>query len=234
MRKSIVLRGVTLSYELQRKAVRGVNIRVRSDGGLAVSAPFFTPQAVIEGLLRASQDRILAAVERAGRKVKEQARTDVTAFWGEEIPVERRAGGRNSARLADGRLLLTLKDPSDEAAAAAALEAWQKRACAEEVTALCRQYYPAFQRRGVAWPNLSFRRMKSRWGSCRPQKGALSFNVRLIELPKECAAYVVVHEFAHFLQPNHSPAFYAEVARVLPDWKQGRDRIKDWEKSHIL
>ena len=69
---------------------------------------------------------------------------------------------------------------------------------------------------------------------CRPQKGALSFNTRLAELPPDCVRYVAVHEFAHFLQPNHSAAFYEEVARVLPDWKQRRDRLRAWERAHPL
>ena len=43
-----------------------------------------------------------------------------------------------------------------------------------------------------------------------------------------------MHELAHFWQPNHSAAFYAEVARVLPDWKLRRDEIRAWEKIHPL
>ena len=38
--------------------------------------------------------------------------------------------------------------------------------------------------------------------------------------------YVVVHEYCHFLQPNHSPAFWAEVEKLLPDWKERRALLK--------
>ena len=47
-------------------------------------------------------------------------------------------------------------------------------------------------------------------------------------LAANCAAqiYVVVHEYCHFLQPNHSPAFWAEVEKLLPDWKERRALLK--------
>ena len=232
MRKSIVLRGRRVAYELERKRVRRISLRIRPDGTPAVSAPPLTPTLLIEKLLLSRGDWILAQLER--REAEAAQRENAVYLWGERLPLRLRQGGRVSAAPQDGALLLTLKDPADAEEKRRVLEAWQKRVCAARVTELCRRYYPAFERRGVAFPSLSFRRMSSRWGSCRPQRGALSFNTRLAELPPACADYVVVHEFAHFLQPNHSPAFYAEVARVLPDWKERRALVKAWEKAHPL
>ncbi|MFR4476737.1 MAG: M48 family metallopeptidase [Ruminococcus callidus] len=40
----------------------------------------------------------------------------------------------------------------------------------------------------------------------------LTFNLRLLAAPVRCIEYVVIHEFTHFLHPDHSPAFYAEIA----------------------
>lgn len=230
MQKSIVLRGRRLCYELVRKRIRSVNLRVRADGSLSVSAPQLTPAAVIESLIQSRADWILAQLAR--REAAAAERENAVWLAGERLPVVLRQGGCSGVKTENGALILTLRDPSDAQERRRALENWQKRLCAEQVTALCRRYYPAFERRGVAFPTLSFRRMTSRWGSCRPQKGALSFNTRLTELPPGCADYVVVHEFAHFLQPNHAPAFYAEVARVLPDWQRRRAALKAWEKSH--
>ena len=38
-----------------------------------------------------------------------------------------------------------------------------------------------------------------------------------------------MHEFSHFLYPDHSPAFYAEIAAELPDWKQLQKQLRDVE-----
>lgn len=232
MRRTIVLRGRRVEYELERKRVRRVNLRIRIDGSLHVSAPRLTPPLAVDALLLSRQDWILEKLRAAEERAK--ADEDFVWLWGEKLTLQPKQGGRHGAVVSGDTLILTLKDPEDREERRRVLEAWQKKLCAARVTALCQKYYPYFERRGLAFPSLSFRRMRSRWGSCRPQKGALSFNTRLAELPPDCADYVVVHELAHFWQPNHSAAFYAEVARVLPDWKARRDKIRAWEKIHPL
>ena len=45
-------------------------------------------------------------------------------------------------------------------------------------------------------------------------------------MPPEVLDYVVVHELAHRREMNHSPAFWAEVARILPDYQERRAWLK--------
>ena len=66
---------------------------------------------------------------------------------------------------------------------------------------------------------------KTRFGSCSP-KDSLSFSLYLMQWPDEAIDYVVVHELAHILHKNHSPAFHAEVSRILPDHKARRAILK--------
>lgn len=229
---SVMLRGKRVEYRLERKSVRGLSLRIRADGSLCVSAPYFTPTLLVEGLLIRRQDWILEKQRLAEARQAEE--TDCVFLWGEKLRLRVRQGKRRSVSRDGEELILTLRDPEDKEELRRALDDWRKRICAERLTALCREYYPYFERRGVPFPSLSFRRMKSRWGSCRPERGAVSFNTRLAELPPTCADYVVVHEFAHFLEPNHSAAFYAEIERVLPDWKARRKAIRAWERIHPL
>ena len=53
-----------------------------------------------------------------------------------------------------------------------------------------------------------------------------AFALQLYNMPPAAQIYVVVHEYCHFLQPNHSPAFWAEVEKLLPDWKERRALLK--------
>lgn len=68
--------------------------------------------------------------------------------------------------------------------------------------------------------------MSSRWGSCIPGKQKVTFNSLLLEKPLESIEYVVVHEFSHFIHPDHSRAFYDFVARILPDWKNRKEGLR--------
>ena len=92
---------------------------------------------------------------------------------------------------------------------------------------MCREVYPYYEKKGVKYPQIKFRKMKSRWGSCHPTKGILTFNTNLIYAPIECVEYVVLHEFTHFLQANHSPKFYEELEQVCPDYKECRRMLKE-------
>ena len=75
-------------------------------------------------------------------------------------------------------------------------------------------------------PVIKVRSMTSRWGVCFMAKRQITFALQLYHMPPAAQIYVVVHEYCHFLQPNHSPAFWAEVAKLLPDWKARRALLK--------
>ena len=97
-----------------------------------------------------------------------------------------------------------------------------------QMTALCRQYFPLFAADcpGGVLPRFSVKDMRTRWGSCSLKTGTLAFSLRLLGTPAAAQEYVVVHEFCHFAHPDHSPAFWAAVARVLPDYQQRRDLLR--------
>ena len=97
----------------------------------------------------------------------------------------------------------------------------------EVILSLCKNTYPYFKEKGVNFPEIRFRKMTSRWGSCIPSKGILTFNINLMYAPLECIDYVIKHEYTHFLQPNHQKEFYTELSKVCPGWKECRDKLKN-------
>ena len=85
---------------------------------------------------------------------------------------------------------------------------------------------------GVRYGRITIRNQKSKWGSCSA-KGNLNFNCLLMLCPPEVLDYVVVHELCHRKEMNHSPKFWAEVEKYVPDYMTQRKWLKD-EGSRLI
>lgn len=79
---------------------------------------------------------------------------------------------------------------------------------------------------GVDYGRITIRAQRTRWGSCSVQ-GNLNFNCLLMLVPDNVMEYVVVHELCHRKEMNHSLRFWAEVEKILPDYRQSRRWLKE-------
>lgn len=179
MIKEIKINEKTIKYDLQYKKVKNINLRIKPDGSIHVSACIRAPQKVIDEFILSKADFILKALDKCANRLK---KTRVQYFTEDEIR--------------------------------------------DVILELCEKIYPYFENSGVKYPTIKFRRMVSQWGNCHSQKGILTFNTNLMYAPIECIEYVVAHEFTHFLEPNHSSKFYDELAKIMPDWKARRQKLK--------
>jgi len=78
---------------------------------------------------------------------------------------------------------------------------------------------------GGTYTKITIRDQKTRWGSCS-QRRNLNFNWKLIMARSEALDYVVIHELCHMIHLNHSPEFWALVAKHMPDYKKWQDYLK--------
>ena len=105
-------------------------------------------------------------------------------------------------------------------------EASRLRRQARQVLAEKTEYWA--RRMGVSYGRISIRQQATRWGSCSAA-GNLNYNWQLVLLPEPLQDYVVVHELAHRREMNHSPRFWAVVAAYLPDCRERKKALRQWE-----
>ena len=86
--------------------------------------------------------------------------------------------------------------------------------------------YNLFQEK-IPFPSLTIRKMSTRWGVCNRKLKRVTLNSLLIRYPLEALDYVIIHELSHFVHFDHSKAFWTEVSKYSPRYKEIRKLLKD-------
>lgn len=213
-----------IPVEFQRKRVRYLRMTVHPDGAVRVSVPWHVSDDEACGFVR---ERVpwmrqrVETIQRAPRPAVLHFETgDTVQVFGDAVPLRVIETEAPSApRLEDGTLVLPVRPGATESERRTVFAVWLRGRLTETLSRLLAHWTAAMGEAPVRW---DLRRMKSRWGSCAARKRFIRFNLHLAEQSVGCIEYVVVHELAHLSVQNHSPAFWAVVARHLPDWRARR------------
>ncbi len=221
-----------LTYELLRKAVKNVNLRIDREGRIKVSASPRVPISFIDGFVREKEAFILKAMENIQRRQKKQEEEPGwetgkrLSVLGEGFTLVILEGKKEGISLEAPYLYLTVKPEAAEGRREAIWLAWQKKLAGEVLEESMERMSRMVASYGIICREMSIRRMTSRWGSCQPVKGKITLNTRLVEAPIEAIDYVVLHELAHMKYPHHQKSFYDFIARFMPDWKARKELLK--------
>ena len=103
---------------------------------------------------------------------------------------------------------------------------WQKNQSQIIFEKILDELYPCVQIYGVQYPKLKVKKMYSRWGSCSYSRGNININQLLVALPTDVIRYVILHELAHFIEPNHSKEFYELIEKFMPNYNKHRKYLR--------
>ena len=78
---------------------------------------------------------------------------------------------------------------------------------------------------GAGATSVDVRELGNRWASCSPT-GALAFHWKCMMAPQTIIDYIVVHELCHFHHRDHTDAFWNEVDKVMPDYRERKDWLR--------
>ncbi|WP_324752817.1 SprT family zinc-dependent metalloprotease [Roseovarius sp. Pro17] len=203
-----------IALTLRRSArARRISLRVSAlDGRVTLTLPKGLPEREALDFARSKQDWLQGHL---ADRVPE-----VIVAPGADIPVEGRMlrleAGTGRRVFPSGDTLLV---PGGQPAR---LQAWLRTLARERLVAASDRYAAAL---GRPYGRITLRDTRSRWGSCSSSAG-LSYSWRLIMAPPDVLDYVAAHEVAHLEQMNHSPAFWALVAALMPDYQTHRKWLR--------
>jgi hypothetical protein len=106
-----------------------------------------------------------------------------------------------------------------------ALVRWYQRQAEQKLTDNVKRFSPMV---GVEPAGVGIKTFKFRWGSCKAT-GKLEFNWQIMMAPNRMVDCGVIHELCHLIRHDHFPEFWREMARVMPEYQQCREWLRDNE-----
>ncbi len=220
--RRITIGGRDISYEWIRKKVKNINLRVRADGTVFVSSPHTVSVKDMELFLTEKANFLFRALDAAEQRKKHEipdpkfADGEAIRLFGEQktlcfSPVF-------GAKIEEKDGFLMLAEAENPQKIQKKLQKYAEKRLLEVLLPICKKVKTQFPE-VESFPEIKLRAMRSMWGNCRPKSGILTFNSRLACYPIPCIEYIVMHEFSHFIEPNHSAAFYAVLSSKMPDWE---------------
>ena len=222
-----------IPYLRTRKSVKNVNLRIKPEGEVLVSANNSVSTDFIDAFIEKKQRYIFSVLSRYEEKKKlfqavpkRYVSGESYDLLGKSLRLKVEANKEENVYTDGVYIFLKVKDKDDFRHKEIMMSKWLKQYQTTVFEELLQKKYLLFEKYGVTYPTLKIRNMTSRWGSCQPKKGIITLNSKLIEAPRNCIEYVILHELVHFIHPNHSRQFWDFVAMMMPDWKERKEALE--------
>ncbi len=219
-----------LSYTLRRTGRRlTVGIFVEPDMRVTVLSPQGAHVDNVERILR----KRLPWIRRQRRAIealppppapRQWVNGETHRYLGRQYRLRLLPGRESKVRLLGAYIQVTLPTLSDRRAIQKLVEAWyRQRAHALVLDRANRLLRTTTWLEIAELPPIVFRSLTHRWASTTAKR--ITFNPYVVKLSSGCLDYVIAHELVHVRIPNHSPAYWRMLERVMPDWKKWRDKL---------
>jgi predicted metal-dependent hydrolase len=179
------------------------------------------------GWIRQQQEKIQAQERETPR---EYLNRESHYLWGKRYLLDVVEGNtRPEVELKHGKMILRVRQGTDESRRQAIVEEWYRAQLKQAVTPLITKWEPLI---GVKVEQLFVQQMKTKWGSCSPKSRNIRLNTDLAKKPHECLEYILVHEMVHLLEPTHNVRFVSLMDSFVPKWQFYREALNRLPVRH--
>ncbi len=219
---TIEIGGMTFEVEIERKRIKNMYLRITDPTHLKITCNSRVTESDILRFLHEKENWILKQSEKVQvtQTIDRESLQGESIYWlGYEKKVRVIDGKRDICWIEGDTITFELKQRDDTH-----MQAAFKKATAACMTNMINEYRKEWDEKicranGLPVPTIRLRYMTSRWGVCQVNRATITMSTRLIHYSKEALEYVLLHEYAHFLVPNHSARFYAVIARYMPEYQ---------------
>lgn len=222
-KKVVQCRKYPITYTLVTKQVKNINMRISSKGEVVVSANPFVPMDKIDDFVSSKVFWIVKHQKSMQERSQKSMIDDKhIVLFGNSLKIRKTTGKYNHVSYDKDTLYVQCREQADPEKV---IRQFLDKLCRDVFLDIATLTFRSLSNYHLEFPDVKIRDMKSRWGSCTPTKNSITLNRKLIHYPFEFIEYVVLHEFVHFIQPNHSKAFYNIIENYMPDYKTRMEMV---------
>ena len=215
-----------IAYQLVRSRRKTASIYIERDGLVSVLVPERLSDEQIEDLLESKRAWIYRGLAEwrdlnASRVEREYVNGEGFLYLGRTYRLKLVSDLQAPLMLKDGYFCLR-STKGNVAVADEAFKAFYRQKGVERIPRRV-EYFRL--KMDVAPRSVRVMDLKHRWASCS-SGGNLNFHWRCMMAPLTIIDYIVVHELAHLIHHNHTPGFWTEVEKVLPDFQDRKDWLR--------
>jgi predicted metal-dependent hydrolase len=212
-----------LKYRVRFSDRGTLAITVHPGGDVNVTAPKGTNPRDIQARVRKRSRWIVRQLLyfdqfRPRSKPRRYVGGETHLYLGRQYRLKPLKSDRDKVKLKWGLLVVASPSYTNSLYVKRLVEAWYYEKAKVRILERFEAIAPRFARMGSHISPPIIRRMARRWGSYT-KAGRILLNPDLIRAPRACIDYVVTHELAHAVHPNHSAMFYDLLDTLMPDWK---------------
>ena len=229
--RTIQLDEIIIKYLLERKNVKNLNLRIRYDGKIFVSASPDISLEQIDSFVERKQKFIIKSLkyfEKSGHyksEPKQYISGEAFSILGHGLRLVVSRSSKNRITADGVYLRLYVREPDNFELKKKMVTRYFDRQCRKYFSEILSEIYPAFEKYGVVVPHLQIREMETRWGYCT-KDGDIYLNLKLICAPRCCIEYVITHELCHLVHRNHTKEFYALLSKQMPHWEKWKNKLE--------
>ena len=215
------------NIQIVKKDIKNITLKVKPTCEVILIAPLLTTDEHIEYILKKRKAWISKKIafyqENYKPQMKEYVSGENVKYLGKNYRLKIIRSEDECVKLQRGYIQIFIKDKDNFEKKKMLLNEWYLLKSKKYFKKIIAKYSSLVN---VDIQNIRIRQMKTRWGSCNSAKSYINLNTELIKKPSNTIEYVIFHELAHLIHPNHSREFYNYLSTYMPDWKKRKERLE--------
>ena len=224
-----------IAVDVVLKDIKNVHLSVHPPSGRVRIA---APEHMNLDTIRVFAVSKFAWIQKQQKKLREQERETCREYldreshyvWGKRYLLRVvEADGTPAVELKARSMILSVRPGAGADARGAIVSKWYREQLKTAIPDLLAKWEPIL---GVNARRVFVQKMKTKWGTCNPDRRSIRLNTDLAKKPSPYLEYILVHELTHLLEKTHNDRFTSLMDQFMPQWRQYRELLNTSPLTH--